>query len=407
MSNFPKLPKLYYYLAGLAIFILTLGGTGLYFYQKQNTPIIPPNVNQTTQNSLTLNTEPVKTPNEANIKPKEESLTSSSIPENQISSASFDADPNTDVIVFKECNMVFKVDKNSSITSVSKSSQNDDSIVYGLLISSNYKVRISCGTNPFYSGEKKLNQNGKIPDWIKKAFVNNNSNNFDNFDYYFKQNGLFYQISEIANKDKNVISSFKLGIDNIDNYNKLKIFNLDENSFNNVQTFDEFNKNQKINNVTAVNIIGCSETANIGILRSNKCFILNQDFNPIIDFTEQMTKLTGEDYRGTLLVGKKKNGGNFILVKQNTDYQETYYVYELNYSGIEMKYVKTVYKRFSATSDLGLDDLVDRGCAEGKTGENLKPCFKKSSDFQDYIKPYEEELAQNKAAQAELAKYLE
>ena len=95
----PNLPKLYYYIAGLAVFILILGSVGIYFYQRQKTPTISTNTIQTTQSSLTSNQEPAKTSNEANDKPKEENLTSTS----------FDADPNTDVIVFKECGISLKL----------------------------------------------------------------------------------------------------------------------------------------------------------------------------------------------------------------------------------------------------------------------------------------------------------
>ena len=125
MQNLPKPPKLYYYLAGLAIFILILTSVGFYFYQKNNKSTITstPAPTPISQNSLISNVEQPKNLNTSENKPKEQNLTSLINLENQISSASFDADPNTDVIVFEECNIVLKIKKsliNSKINSYSK-----------------------------------------------------------------------------------------------------------------------------------------------------------------------------------------------------------------------------------------------------------------------------------------------
>jgi len=58
-------------------------------------------------------------------------------------------------------------------------------------------------------------------------------------------------------------------------------------------------------------------------------------------------------------------------------------------------------------SDKDLNKYADVECMKYMEGEETKKCFKSEEYYQKYIKEYNDEQAKNKAAQAELAKYLE
>jgi len=415
------------------MFMLVLGGTGFYFYQKQNTPGTPTNSTQSSQNSLTSNPETAKTPNEANNKPKEENLTSAPNPETQISSASFDADPNTDVIVFKECNMMLKVNKNTQPIAISSKFEDEDNVGFSLNIGGyigEYREptnqTILCRKDEFVKSEK-LKQAENAPEWLKKIDLKKSikseylSQTYPYF--YFNDNNLFYSIKAwdtVSVPDQNnpgiyrdlsIISSFKIGIDETDKYNKIKIFDLDSNMFQNIPKIND------LNNITQtiqdLNFIGCSEISKSYNIGSWKCFITDQDYNPIVDMSDEEFV----NSNGFLMKGKRSDKSVFLVSKTSLNGGGILYnIYNFDFktgaNKLEKEFLLTndsysfLFNKNSVTY-LFKKNYDGEDCARGKSGIEVKPCIKKDSDYQIYLKAYNDEQAKNKAAQAELAKYLE
>jgi len=411
MLNFPKPPKLYYYLAGLVVFIIILSGISFYFYQKQSNPvnIAPTNTTQSSQSSFTSNPEPVKTSDEANIKPKEESLTS----------ASFDADPNTDVIVFEECGISLKVNKMDGLK-VYSGKFKDVPDTYKLFVaganqqdkeSSFMNSVISCGKEKFESGTPPI-KTTKVPVWLEPyqnyfQFEQIPYNRDNLIGFKFQNLNFTIEVPQINSTKPFLISSIKFDTKNIATTSLIPIFDLNPILNNPAIDYENFQKNFKP--VQDIDLIGCN-----GILRNSLCVLRNDKLEPILDlwtFVDfngylENTPFPNKTFWGSIVYkGRKTPNGRYLITKFDNSCV-SFMVYDFDFkSGIFNK-VKRSADCISTNVEY---DQVDNSCFDRLVdrGEIAKQCFKKDSDYQTYLKAYNEEQANNKAAQAELAKYLE
>ena len=142
-----------------------------------------------------------------------------------------------------------------------------------------------------------------------------------------------------------------------------------------------------------------------------KCYIFDQNNNPIVDLSSIDSDIGPRWYRG------KKNGENirYVYKKAGTDYCGYFItVYEFNFKEDSLKPISDL--NGISCPGIGIiastqfnNDFVDFGNCYDEIFTIAKPkqCFKKDSDYQTYLKAYNDEQAKNKAAEKELAKYLE
>ena len=418
MPNLPKPPKLYYYLAGLAIFIIILGSVGFYFYQKNDKSTITSTPAQTpiSLNSLTSNLEESKVSTELNNKPKEQNLTSATNPENQISSASFDADPNTDVIVFEECGISLKVNKVQNLKAYYHRDQiNGLKNSKVLILTYNYSETNSPSQKKFYSdsiacGEEysktsQLVKADKLPPWLS-PFKNAINFEFDGSNIYFKVNNSSYKLTDVQinNFKTFVITSIKFNTENVNKSATIPVTNLSKILETNF-TLSDYEKNYK--KVKDISILGCNEY----VFLSNFCFLVDENSNPIFDLNQYKSKEGNYIFAASFLsIGKKSLNGRYVINDYGDVCAVSTFVYEFNFSSGSIEAInsnKTLQQ--SSCADMELNEMqVDAECFKNsKKGADAKNCFKISKEYQTYLKAYNDEQAKKKAAEKELAKYLE
>jgi hypothetical protein len=401
MPTLPKPPKLYFYIAGLAIFILILGSVGFYFYQKQN-PTAPD-----VQNSLTSKEEQAKKP--------DNSSTSVTNPEAQISTASFDADQNTDVIVFEECGISLKVEKTDGLFVLKKRNE----LFIGIKNKKWIEI-LECNDSDFTS-KRPLKDDQEYLKWLKNLIpqseIYQNPPNWSLMpSYYFKHDKLYYIFSRtIDSPNKSIISSLKFDTsinNNVSVFIPVDIVNLLEKS---VPSVEEYNK--KPQSAKDLFLLGC--TTNGKILNSSfisgktdttsvRCLVTDENWNPLFKL----------DFAQGSILGKNSLNENAKYILSEDDFSISSgdvmcsQIIEVIKFDFETGLVSKVKTRQPITFircagfNQSSNTICDPSIEYESPPLDIK-CFKKDSDYQTYIKEYNEEQAKNKAAQAELAKYLE
>jgi hypothetical protein len=379
MHNLPKPPKLYFYLAGLAIFILILGGVGFYFYQKQNT--VKSETAPTPQNSLTLNPETAKTPDEANNKPKEGNLTSSS----------FDADPNTDVIVFKECNMVLKLKNDSDLRFYITGTKSKAILSMYAVTPPSLLHSLSCSSGKSDKAENAANFL-ETPVWLKKLSENyklklTGFTGTKTWSNDFQYNNLYYSLYSSYD---DIFSSAKFGIEIPNSLKQVKVIDLEELSKMGFPTITEY-QNTNPKTLKDIDLIGCSEASPY-----KYCFITDEDLNPLIDIEKSelkisKTSLAGYQISDTYLSkGRKTDKSRYLIATYKHICGDYINVFEFNFikGTITEPAPNTNFNNVQCSGKEILNEPTDQ---ERKQIENLAKI----------------EQVKHKAAQVELAKYLE
>jgi hypothetical protein len=410
MLNLPKLPKLYYYIAGLAVFVLILGGAGFYFYQKENTASPSPDSTSAAQNTLT----------------------------------NFEKDQSKYVIEFKECNMTLKVHNPDQIQVYYRKLPDQ---IHALLISPyssdkyyRNQEAIICGdTQTKTISILKRQQDtpaAVIPFWLLEYQSNLkiNQSDFSPPGYLnFKYGDLFYEYkffdsgvnflslllpSTTNHQTKSNISSIKFDTNVNNNFNLVPIINIDNQTKQNTTFIINYYKNLKP--IEDISLFGCDDK--FSFIDFRNCTILDQNENPIALLNDSENKFSIDNFTEVEL-GKKTDSGRYIITKFENLCTKTVNVYNFNFIDGSFKkevYLDTLNTRECLTnqkdsefalnwvfSDKDLNKYADVECFRYLEGEKVRKCFKSEEYYQKYIKEYNDEQAKNKAAQTELSKYLE
>jgi len=402
MLIIPKPPKLHYYLAGLAVFILTLGVVGFYLYQKQNIPTTQTNLTQPSQNSLTSNPEPSKTSIEANNKPKEENLVSKtlSVPSTKIPTSNFEADPNVNTVVFKECNVSLKLNASKDLI-VFKNKKFDTTASTALLIMGTNKDNklftegIACSKSE--NSSNTYTRTSKYPKWLEeyKDKLDLKQENTGELSLHFKIDDNYFTIT--PNLNLNLISSVLFRTDNQSSSNSLKIIDLSETKFQNL--LEQKKYIAPVKKIKDINLIGCDYS--IFHFVYDDCIVADENYEPLfsLDASSHMIQK-----------GLKTDKSRYLIYYFGDVCVSNASVSEYNFVTGKLDTVDTGgVLRFSGCADLTTNEMqIDADCFNSsKRGTDSKKCFKNPDEYEKYLKEYNDEQAQNKTSDAKLAKYLE
>lgn len=389
MPNFPKPPKLYYYLAELVVFII-LCCLSVFAYWR-----IGENLNQT------YKTYPIY----------------KNINQNLVKSTwvnEFIDDKNNLVVNFEDCNTSLKVRELSHFKIFSKTLTLDDkSKVVGLFISADLSKdsrlervseKIICTKNKVLTTESTstsdriINFTEDLGSQLERSLGIDTSDAFnerprkhfssgERDGYYYD-----YKIFPWSKDDSNaIITSIQSDIVTDSKYKYMDIVDLDKVANN--QFLNQSNLGQNKNIVA----IGCDKNLQEN-LDYNICKIWNRQKGIFFDLKDFDREFVFE--------GKSYMDNQFLIFKSSDNCKDRYKVYNYNTEsnqlndlniGIDFKYCIAIEQ----------GTLLEVNCPTSDIGPDAKKCFKKDSDYQTYIKEYNEEQAKNKATEAELAKYLE
>ena len=390
MQNLPKPPKLYYYLAGLAIFILILGSAIYYFNYNKNL---------TTQNSLTSSLGQTKSLGVPNNRLEEENLTLKPLI----------ADQAHNVETLDECGLSVKYPKELSYADIFKNSPemlkdinlNDEYFLskrefgvskkldsYSLgdyVFGSNqeFNVTIDCKNSQTQTPQPK-----SASDFIDTKFVKEVSSFEEKYDNWSGGSG--------TKKGETIL---------LHNGTKIKI--TDEHSL--FKTFDLkiqpvlLNKNldtANLSKISDIGLVGCENNAT-----QITCSIIDQNKNTIKTlFTKNND--SNQDIPESYL-GKKSALGRYIITKFFDGCNEQNTISEFNFQTAQQQNIENAnfYIKDCVNSTYFLE--MTNCETSGEYKELGRKCFKSESKYQGYVKEYRDEQALNKSARAELAKYLE
>jgi len=415
MPNFPKPPKLYYYLAGLAIFILILGGTGFYFYQKQN---LFSSSNNFTQGNSTKVEEPQK-------------------PE------PFVGDEISDVIIWQECDLAIRVRKLHPESRIYKYSQEskiynkqqqpiqefkEDFLIMNFFVSkSNYQI--SCYPKQYNKNVSTnyLSTYGKL-----SKIANPTSQLASQLSFFTDQKKVDIKYNFSGQDNEFPVLSYQINSESPSTSSRDII---DLNVIKDVVSINETEFKDKLQPTTSIST-NCTDESNDSrsaeYLKLLGCFLFDQNGIPIYNLTyssnkaQEIYKNSGydetkgrtKDYLSGLFgsteysptFGRITSEGQYLSYTYGDSCGSSVYIYEFGFKERKISEIDGGSYSGCAGIDLSGDgNIVDIDCFSkfGNVGQKAKSCFKNTKDFDKYIKEYNQEQTKNDQTRAELAKYLE
>jgi len=415
MLNFPKPPKLYYYLAGLVVFVLILGGVGFYFYQKQNLF----------------------------------SKTNNTIPDNSIKSEApqklepFVSDEFSDVVIWEECDLAIRVRKLHPESKIYKYSQNskiydikqqpiqefkEDYLIMNFFVSKS-SYQISCYPKQF---NKNVNTN-YLPTFGKLSKIANPTSQLASQLSFFTDQKKVDMKYNFSGQDNDFpVLGYQI---NSESPSVSSRDIIDMNTAKNVVSINETEFKDKLQPTTSISTnctIERNDSRNTEYLKVLGCFLFDQNGMPIYNLTNSSnkaqeiyknseydeTKGRTKDYLSGLFggneyspkFGKAFPEGQYLSYTYGDSCGSSVYIYEFSFK--ERKLLEIDGGSYTGCAGLGISgdkNIVDVECFSkpGNDGQKAKPCFKNTKDFDKYIKEYNEEQAKNDQTRARLAKYLE
>jgi len=155
-------------------------------------------------------------------------------------------------------------------------------------------------------------------------------------------------------------------------------------SYQNIPTLDAYNQNPK--SITDFNIVGsCSPENVVNLVDDSKCFVTDSALNPIIDFSNSIAG----DTVITLKKGGKNMNGSYLILTESAEFTDKYTVFNFNFE-TGLKLILKFVSPTDQSSSLGFGE-ADFDCLNSKIGIQAKACFKTETDFQEYLKIYNQD----------------
>lgn len=415
MPNLPKPPKLYYYIAGLAIFIIILGSAGFYFYQKQN---LFSSSNNFTQVNSTKVEEPQK-------------------------QEPFVGDEISDVIIWQECDLAIRVRKLHPESRIYKYSQDskiynkqqqpiqefkEDFLIMNFFVSKS-SYQISCYPKQYNKNVSTnyLSTYGKL-----SKIANPTSQLASQLSFFTDQKKVDIKYNFSGQEYEFPVLSYQINSESPSTSSRDII---DMNTTKDVVSINETEFKDKLQPTTSIST-NCTDERNDSrsteYLKLLGCFLFDQDGIPIYNLTNSSNKAQ-EIYKNSEydeVKGRTKDylSGLFrsseyspTLGKADSERQYLSYgygdvcttlviVYEFSFKERRLSEVDGGNYSGCAGIDISGDvSIINIDCFSkpGNVGQKAKSCFKKTKDFDKYLIEYNEEQAKNDQTRARLAKYLE
>jgi hypothetical protein len=418
MPNFPKPPKLYYYLAGLVVFVLILGGVGFYFYQKENLLV-------SYSNSIQDNT--TKSEKIEDQKP-------------------FVSDKYSDVIVWKECDLAIRTKK-----------LHPDSTVYKYFQNSKINDKLKETAEEFREDFLIINFSVTKISFLASCYPKKYDKNVtkESLKTFGKLSNIANPISQLASQLSFFTDQKKIDVNysyNVKNYtpdsdqgNLIQGYQIDSllpsaasreiidlNLIKDIVSINDTEFKDKLAPTTSISSNCNNDSNKLDPLNSFGCLLFDQNGMPIYNLTNSSnkaqeiyknseydeTKGRTKEYLSGLFgsteygptYGKITSEGQYLRYTYGDSCGSSVYIYEFSFKERKLLEIDGGSYTGCAGLDISGDEMIvntDCFSKPENMGQKAKSCFKNTKDFDKYIKEYNEEQAKNDQTRARLAKYLE